>query len=217
MTNLCPRCGRLVEQPVIRRRPRVYCSMTCKNAAAVAKKAERETGTCAHCGKPSHGNRKYCSRECRSAAAAGNRMATCLICGRTFRTRGECKSFTPKTCGRGCAQKLAGRAMAKPGGSRESNNRYIRRARTWRVTLDGRPIDRNAIFERDRCRCYLCNEPLQMDKPPHHPLSATVDHVIPLSLGGKHTPENMRAAHMACNSRHYKSQRRAVLSGHRGK
>ena len=29
----------------------------------------------------------------------------------------------------------------------------------------------------------------------------TIDHVVPLSLGGSHTPANVRAAHFMCNSR----------------
>lgn len=32
-------------------------------------------------------------------------------------------------------------------------------------------------------------------------MSATIDHIIPMSLGGGHTYLNTQAAHMICNSR----------------
>jgi 5-methylcytosine-specific restriction endonuclease McrA len=49
--------------------------------------------------------------------------------------------------------------------------------------------------------CWLCGEPIDTKLPPQHPYSATVDHVIPLSLGGPPTsPANLRPAHKRCNS-----------------
>lgn len=32
-------------------------------------------------------------------------------------------------------------------------------------------------------------------------MSASLDHVVPLSLGGAHTPENTQASHLICNGR----------------
>jgi 5-methylcytosine-specific restriction endonuclease McrA len=32
-----------------------------------------------------------------------------------------------------------------------------------------------------------------------HPLYLTIDHVIPLSKGGEHSPLNVQAAHATCN------------------
>lgn len=50
--------------------------------------------------------------------------------------------------------------------------------------------------------CHLCREPIDMALPRTHPMSWTLDHVVPLSLGGN--PEslaNLRPAHRRCNSR----------------
>ncbi len=50
------------------------------------------------------------------------------------------------------------------------------------------------IIRRDGLRCYLC-EKLLTEK------TATLDHLIPLSRGGNHKPENVKIACLNCNSR----------------
>jgi 5-methylcytosine-specific restriction endonuclease McrA len=32
-----------------------------------------------------------------------------------------------------------------------------------------------------------------------HPLSASLDHLVPLSAGGVHAPDNVALAHLRCN------------------
>ena len=68
-----------------------------------------------------------------------------------------------------------------------------RRAERLRAAT-AEPIDREAIFDRDDWICGLCGEPVRRDE-------ATLDHVVPLSLGGQHDPTNLRLAHGSCNSR----------------
>ena len=53
---------------------------------------------------------------------------------------------------------------------------------------------RQRIFERDGWICWICGEVVE-------PEDATLDHVVPVSLGGAHTPTNVRLAHGVCNSR----------------
>ena len=56
------------------------------------------------------------------------------------------------------------------------------------------PIDREEIFARDDWRCWICGAPvLRKD--------ASLDHVTPIAHGGADEPENVRLAHMLCNSR----------------
>jgi 5-methylcytosine-specific restriction endonuclease McrA len=56
------------------------------------------------------------------------------------------------------------------------------------------PIDREAIFERDGWLCGICGEPVEAD-------DATLDHIVPISLGGADEASNVRLAHSLCNSR----------------
>jgi 5-methylcytosine-specific restriction endonuclease McrA len=50
------------------------------------------------------------------------------------------------------------------------------------------------IIGRDGDSCHLCGKWLSVHE-------MTFDHVLPLSRGGEHTPENIRLAHRSCNSK----------------
>ena len=50
--------------------------------------------------------------------------------------------------------------------------------------------------------CTLCGQPIDHDAPARSRWSASVDHVVPRSLGGSLLdPANLRPVHYGCNSR----------------
>lgn len=55
------------------------------------------------------------------------------------------------------------------------------------------------VFEYFQWRCHLCDK--DVDKMVRHPdpLSATLDHIVPLRIGGEHVYENCALAHLECN------------------
>jgi hypothetical protein len=55
------------------------------------------------------------------------------------------------------------------------------------------PVRRLELFERDGWQCGYCGETVTAT-------TATLDHVIPQSLGGPHTAENLTTACLTCNS-----------------
>ena len=57
------------------------------------------------------------------------------------------------------------------------------------------------IFERDGFVCGICNEPVDMEVRYPDAMSASLDHIIPLSRGGGHVRANVRLAHLGCNAR----------------
>ena len=61
-------------------------------------------------------------------------------------------------------------------------------------------VDRSAVFLADGYRCHLCGKMTDKSKTVPDPMAPTVDHVIPLSVGGKHEAANCRTAHFSCNS-----------------
>lgn len=67
----------------------------------------------------------------------------------------------------------------------------------------GRPWRRAAQRLRDQHNpCAICGRPIRYDAPPLHPEAFSVDHKIPLALGGHPLdPSNLQAAHRVCNSR----------------
>lgn len=48
--------------------------------------------------------------------------------------------------------------------------------------------------------CGVCGFPMKRDVPRGRVDAPTIDHIIPLSKGGAHTPDNLQWAHMGCNS-----------------
>jgi hypothetical protein len=74
--------------------------------------------------------------------------------------------------------------------------RRLRHAQTW----DG--ITDEEILERDGWRCQIpgCKRrPIRRDVKYPHLRSKSIDHIVPLSLGGDDTAVNKRAAHLGCN------------------
>ena len=60
-------------------------------------------------------------------------------------------------------------------------------------------VDRVAVFEADGYRCYLCGKMTDRTKEVPHRRAPTLEHVVPLSKGGKHERANCRTACYRCN------------------
>lgn len=60
-------------------------------------------------------------------------------------------------------------------------------------------VDPQAIWNRDRGICQLCGERIDADLIWPDPMSKTIDHVVPLAMGGTHEPANVQLAHALCN------------------
>lgn len=96
-------------------------------------------------------------------------------------------------------EKLAERqrawALANPEKVRERNAR--RRARKLAAYVA--PVDNKSIYKRDKYKCQLCGENVNMEKSYPDPMSPSIDHILPLSKGGTHEPDNVQLAHLRCN------------------
>lgn len=57
------------------------------------------------------------------------------------------------------------------------------------------------IYERDRWVCGICHSKVNRKAKYPHPMSASLDHIIPLAKGGTHTRDNVQLAHLVCNSK----------------
>lgn len=115
----------------------------------------------------------------------------CLVCG-TITKR-------PKYCSEDCNRK-----------ARNVRSRAYRRARTKSIDIQmvNPEITLDEVYQRDNGVCYLCGE--KCDKEDYvwkrkglkicggnYP---SIDHIKPISLGGPHSWDNVRLAHMSCNS-----------------
>ena len=63
------------------------------------------------------------------------------------------------------------------------------------------PVTVGDLLARDGGDCGICAEAVEMDRRRPDPMSPSVDHVIPWSLGGSNEPDNCQLAHLVCNLR----------------
>lgn len=61
-------------------------------------------------------------------------------------------------------------------------------------------VRRKIVFTRDTWICQLCMTPVNKSAKWPHLDSATIDHIIPLSVGGDESYANCVTAHLKCNS-----------------
>lgn len=78
----------------------------------------------------------------------------------------------------------------------------VDRSRYRRAIESGNPgvkLVSREVFMRDGWVCGLCHKSIDPDAPKRSPWSASLDHIMPISLGGSHTLDNVQAAHLWCN------------------
>lgn len=144
---------------------------------------------------------RCCSSQCARIASgrALQKTFTCQRCNREFTNKRGSKTknlFCSRECAFSARREGIAAVVACPdkkvgiGGSE-------RRAR-----LLGRIVERlNAlqVFDRDNWTCGICGETVDKFLAWPHPQSASLDHIIPLSVGGHHTESNVQCSHFACN------------------
>lgn len=78
-----------------------------------------------------------------------------------------------------------------------ANKDARRRARKLEAKIE--VFTREEIFERDGWTCGVCRRPVDKALRWPHPMSASLDHIVPISQHGDHTRANCRLAHLRCN------------------
>lgn len=130
-----------------------------------------------------HGQR-YCSRLCKASA-------------RNAHTRYRVQLTKPERSCRHCGGEMP-QAMRGDASycSAECNHRAHSQAysASRRAGAKLARIDRAYIVERDGGRCHICRRIV-----PEKLIS--IDHIVPLSRGGEHVPENLALACLPCNVR----------------
>lgn len=93
----------------------------------------------------------------------------------------------------------AAAAFRRSDTARETHRSRQARRRAIATDADAEAIDSIELFERDGWRCGICGHPIPPDLRWPAPFSASIDHILPLAKGGRHTLDNVQAAHLICN------------------
>lgn len=76
-----------------------------------------------------------------------------------------------------------------------------RRRMRLELARQAEPVMPADVHARDGWICQLCLLPIDPEAAWPDPMSASVDHIVPLALGGAHSMANVQSAHLGCNSR----------------
>ena len=114
---------------------------------------------------------------------------TCDICGKKYIAHHPFSKYCSKTCARRNTR------------TRDSRNRYKNIIVDKGITLP-------KLAKRDHNQCQICglfvdwNDYIKTDKTIIcGDMYPSIDHILPISLGGKHSWNNVQLAHRGCNTR----------------
>lgn len=146
---------------------------------------------CASCGAPLAGRqRKWCNEACRM---------------REFFRQWSAEHGEPYTARYRDQRRASDRVRYSKLGTSQ-RQRYPDSAKAAdqrrRVRLAGGQVERfdsSEIFERDGWRCGICGKKVDSRRQYPDPMSASLDHIVPVVDGGDHTRANSRCAHLRCN------------------
>lgn len=204
----CHQCGEVFQAKNSRNR---FCSSRCRylwrdlrrtGRSRVKPKGTVNDEACVACGGAIIDRRAgtmYCDKaECQSVKMhcqyVKRRNAPvsveCLVpgCDRRSQARGMCSSHYSTWW-----------KQANPDRAREVSALSHQRRRALKAGVFVERVDRNVIFERDKWRCHLCGKAIPCRSVYPDPLSPSIDHIVPLSMGGDHSYANIAAAHLSCN------------------
>lgn len=129
----------------------------------------------------------------------------CVQCKQVLPVQDFCQSeFTPDgyvdSCWR-CRQaesrktgiRVRSWAKENPVKSANASRLYYIKQQLWTDARCDSSITIETLYERDKGICGICKQQVETTH-------MTIDHIIPLSVGGSHVWNNIQLAHKCCNS-----------------
>ena len=215
--NHCVICGKPFWKPNAHRFK--YCSDECRKIGFEREHPKKEKPPrkvyhreCEWCGTPFETtipNKKYCSEDCsykgnlkmkreQWADAYIPHTHICRECGTEFTT--TCGDMRSEFCCITCAEI----------NERRREHATLRHKELMRVkkTLREKQLARafveevsyEKLYARDSGICQICGLPVHPVKGIDNSWDGTIDHIVPISVGGKHSMSNCQLAHRICNS-----------------
>lgn len=171
-------------------------------------RADVEQRTCPVCGTqftPTTWNNKYCSGFRGQCYRRGVNHAQRLKEGR--RTVALDAPLASEYDCRRCGKRCVPGSNVSPHASRFCGVTCKRlwhrdhKTRADAFDVEQERIDRLKVFARDDYRCQLCGEPTDKTAKWPDPKTPTLDHIVPISMGGPHLYSNVQCACWNCNQR----------------
>lgn len=161
--------------------------------------------SCQYCHAPT-GGLKYCNSACAARHSRGNPLVRqCVVCAASFSPRSG-HGPDRHICSEGCAalrarqqnrEHYAKSMLTARGRERVRRAEYKRKAIKLQAFVED--VSRDEVMARGKWKCHLCGHSIPKEAVWPSPMFGTVDHVLPLVAGGKHSYANCKPAHLRCN------------------
>jgi HNH endonuclease len=191
---VCQHCQQTFKpkrEPKAKGKTQLYCSRKCVGKAKPKKHTARMV--CKVCGNERLRidalSPRFCSIECKAYRKPKPLpepkpvkpiiIKECLWCGLSFEATNPTKMY----CNDRCLHK---------------NAKRVRKALKRKQYVE--QVGIGYLMARDKGICQICRNPVEQNEIAPHPQSPSMDHIMPLCKGGKHSRANTQLAHFRCNS-----------------
>jgi len=155
-----------------------------------------------NCGNDASRSR-FCSKKCRAEFVVP--AIPCAECETPFIPTHRAQKYCSIPC-RARHNNNIGRALGKSWIVNTYKDTPERRA-IWErrqalirgATAPGELVNRREVFDRDGWVCGLCDTSVDLSLKYPDPASVSLDHIVPVSLGGMHAMSNVQCSHLFCN------------------
>ena len=171
----------------------VYCDKCEENKREERKKAEREQARQRQTDRQARKAKRQADIE--AERFANTRLAECEVCGKAFKTMRK----NQVCCSPECTK-------------RRQNRRHDKRIdRSKKIDKN---ISVNRLYELDKGTCWICGG--QCDQNDYYikdnvfiagDYYPSIDHIIPVCMGGVDAWNNVRLAHRICNTKRYQTEK----------
>jgi 5-methylcytosine-specific restriction endonuclease McrA len=149
---------------------------------------------------------KYCADCVAKSVYSPSVIRTCKGCAAEFPAKGARQRIYCAECAAATVW-IKGKRRANPCGGLNI------RQRIKKFGVEHERVVKLKVYERDGWQCGLCPEPVDPTLAYPHPMSASLDHVVPISRGGGHTYANTQCSHLECNVRKGARSEQLAITG----
>ena len=183
----CTKCGAVSTKSFVAIR---HGHARCSNCIAIANEAKADAKRKAAEERKRITQENKANRE--AEAFLATRLIQCEECGTIFATRNENRVCCSTRCSRKRLDRL----------------KEVKRRIKLSDALVDKGITLQELYQRENGVCYLCGGKCEWNDKEEIPTGIvcgnsypSIDHVLPLALGGKHEWSNIRLAHRSCNAK----------------
>lgn len=191
----CGVCGATFKQVQTQQR---FCSKKCSKNASRRRLADRKRpdrrrrGVCMHCGIACEYEQAFACDLCRQEKRRESQRRYAELHRKTKQKKPSKRGVCRK-CGVKCENYVC--AACQYDVIRRDRRKYRKRLEG----VESEPYTHGEIAQRDGWRCQLCRKPVNPRKRFPDQMSASIDHIVPISQGGTDVRANVQLAHLFCN------------------